>query len=145
MAVIKYLYNWSRLVKMAKKRLSDKEFWTILRENAGLYARTARAIQREYGMGYTRQAVRDRASKKPEMLADIFEENIDLAEEGLHSLMRSKNERVRQKAIEFYLKTRGKERGYVVQVNSDITSGGEVLDFKHFLMTSSIIEDGDEN
>lgn len=98
---------------MAKRRLSDKEFWTILRVNAGLYSRTARAITKEYGMSYTRQAVKDRAERQPVRLLDILEENLDVAEESLQSLLRSKNENVRFRAAEFYLKTKGKERGYV--------------------------------
>lgn len=98
---------------MVKKRLSDKEFWSILRENAGLYARTARAISKVFGMSYTRQSVKERAEKKPDLLNDILEENFDIAEEGLHSLMRSKNENIRFRAVEFFLKTKGKERGYI--------------------------------
>lgn len=97
---------------MTKKRLTNKEFWTILRENAGLYARTARAIEKQFGISYSRQAVKDRAEKKPELLADILEENIDVAEEGLHSLMRSKTEKIRLQAIQLFLKTKGKDRGY---------------------------------
>ncbi len=103
----------SKLVKMKKKRLSDKEFWTILRKNAGIYARTARAIFNEYGIEYSRQAVRDRAMKKPELLQDIVEESLDIAEESLRSLMLSKNERIRFNAVEFFLRTKGRERGYV--------------------------------
>ena len=97
---------------MAKYRLTNKEFWSILRENAGLYARTARAIEKQFGMSYSRQAVKDRAEKNPEMLADILEENLDIAEEGLHSLMRSKTEKIRFNAIQLFLKTKGKNRGY---------------------------------
>lgn len=98
---------------MAKnKKLSDKEFWAILRKNAGLYARTARAITAEYGMPYSRQAVRDRAESKPELLKDILEEGVDIAEEGLHELMRSILPNIRLKAIELFLKSKGKDRGY---------------------------------
>lgn len=103
----------SKLVKMKKKRLSDKEFWAILRKNAGIYARTARAILDKYDIEYSRQAVRDRALKKPELLQDITEESLDVAEESLRSLMLSKNERVRFNAVEFFLRTKGRERGYV--------------------------------
>lgn len=95
------------------RKISDKEFLTILRENAGLYARTAKAIERQFGVPYTRQAVRDRADKFPEEYADILEENVDVAEDGLHSLMQSGNENVKLRAIELYLKTRGKQRGYI--------------------------------
>lgn len=129
---------------MAKKRLSDKEFWTMLRENAGLYARTARAIEKEFGVRITRQSVRERAEKKPELLADIIEENLDIAEEGQHTLMRSKNENVRQKAIEFYLKTKGKSRGYIVQVNSDVTSNGNTIGFGDFLMNVATVDEEEE-
>jgi len=98
---------------MGRKHLiSDKEFLAILRENAGLFARTAKAIEKQFKMSYSRQAVRDRALKHPDELMDIKEQNIDVAEEGLHSLMRSKDERIRLRAVEIFLKTQGKERGY---------------------------------
>jgi len=35
-----------------------------------------------------------------------------LAEEGLHSLMRSKNERIKLDSTKFYLERKGKDRGY---------------------------------
>lgn len=92
--------------------LTDHEFLHILRENAGLYARTARAIEKKYGMNMTRQAIKIRAGKFTEEVLDIREENLDIAEESLHSLMRSKNEKIRLQAVTIYLKTVGKGRGY---------------------------------
>jgi len=106
------------------KRISDKEFFTILRENAGLFSRTARAIKKQFKIDYSRQAVRDRALKQPEILEDIKEDNIDLAEEGLHSLMRSKNENIKLRSIEMYLKTQGKKRGYIEK--QEIEHSGEL-------------------
>ncbi len=106
---------------MKKIRLSEKEFWAILRKNAGIYARTARAISDKYGIEYSRQAVRDRALKKPELYEDIIEESLDIAEESLRSLMLSKNERVRFNAVEFFLRTKGRERGYVEKSVNEIT------------------------
>jgi len=109
----------SLIVKLAKnKKISDKEFLTILRENAGLFARTATAIQGQFDIEYSRQAVRTRALNFPEELDDIEEENIDVAEEGLHSLMQSENERMKLKAIEIFLKTKGKKRGYSTKVET---------------------------
>jgi len=102
------------------KKLTDPQFWAILREGAGIYAFTVRLIKKEYGIDISRQAVRDRALKKPDLLKDIKEENIDVAEEGLHSLMRSKNEAVRLKAVQLFLKTQGIERGYVERQEVDI-------------------------
>lgn len=106
---------------MEKKRLSDREFWAILRKDAGIYARAARTISNKYGIEYTRQAVRDRALKKPDLYKDIIEESLDIAEESLHSLMLSKNERIRFNAVEFLLRTKGRERGYVEKSINEIT------------------------
>ena len=95
------------------KKISDEQFLSVLRENGGLFARTARAIEKQFNIKYSRQAVRDKADNFPEELLDIAEENLDIAEEGLLSIMRSKNEQVRLRAIELYLKTKGKKRGYI--------------------------------
>ena len=95
------------------RKITDEQFLSLLRENGGLFARTARAIKKQFGIEYSRQAVRDRAGKFPEELMDIAEENLDIAEEGLLSIMRSSNEQTKLRAIELYLKTKGKKRGYV--------------------------------
>ena len=95
-----------------RRKISDIEFLNILRENGGLFARTAKAIQAKFAIKYSRQAVRDRAKKFRDELNDIEEENLDVAEEGLHILMICSDSRVRLKAIEFYLKNKGKKRGY---------------------------------
>lgn len=108
-------------------KLTDSQFFAILRENGALYARTARAIKKEFNITITRQAVRQRAENNPEELADILDENIDVAEEGLFSLMRSKNESVRLKAVELFLKTKGKKRGYVERSEIDHTTLGKSL------------------
>lgn len=105
-------------------KLTDKQFWTILRKNAGLYARTARAIEKEWGIDYTRQAVKLRAERQPDRLADILEETVDLAEEGLHDLMRNPLPNIRLKAIELYLKSKGSNRGY--HQKEAVSHSGEV-------------------
>ncbi len=100
--------------KVKKKTyLSEKEFWRIVRANGGLFARTAKAIESEFKMTYTRHAVRDRANKKPELLADIEDENGDIAEGVLFDLLESEDERIKADIAKFYLKTKGKNRGYV--------------------------------
>src|SRR6188768_254468 len=98
---------------MAEIQLSDEEFFKILRENAGLFARTAKAITETYGINYSRQAARERALKQPEVLADIEDESLDLAEGGMNDLMKSLDEDVKFKSCQFMLKTKGKKRGYV--------------------------------
>jgi len=105
-------------------KLSNDEFWAGLRESAGLYARAVRLFKKEYGVEISRVAVRDRAMKDSDQLQDIREQNLDIAEEGLHSLMRTKNENVKLRAIDLFLKTQGKGRGYVekqeLEINEDM-------------------------
>lgn len=107
-------------------KLSDAEFIAFLRENAGIYARTVRAINAQYPeMGYTRQAVRARAENLKGDLSDIYEQNVDIAEEGLHSLMRSKNQNIQLRAIELFLRAKARGRGYGDRL--DLTSGDKPL------------------
>jgi len=110
-------------------KISDAQFLSILRENAGLFARTAKAIKSKFNIEYSRQAVRDRAERFKSELEDIYEENLDIAEEGLHTLMRSKNENVKLRAIELYLKTKGKKRGYQekIEMETNITGLREIV------------------
>ena len=104
------------------KKLSEKEFLAILRENGGLFARTAKAIEDKYECTYTRQAVRDRAEKHPKELEDIEDEMLDIAEGELHKMIKEeKSSRIRLRAVELYLKTKGKKRGYVERIeNKDV-------------------------
>ena len=102
------------------RKISDEQFLSVLRENAGLYARTAKAIKKQFNINYSRQAVRARAKHFPDELADIEEENLDIAEEGLLTLMRTASENTRIRAIEIYLKTKGKKRGYIEKNEMDI-------------------------
>ena len=106
---------------MAEFHLTDDEFFQILRDNAGLYARTAKAVTETYGIPYSRQAVRERALKQPEILTDIEEEGLDLAEGGMRDLMISHNEDIKFKSCQFVLKTKGKKRGYVERTEVDVS------------------------
>lgn len=108
------------------KKVAENQFWAMLRKNAGLYARTARAIEKEFGVSISRQAVRERAEANPELLRDILEETVDIAEEGLHDLMRSGVPNVRLRAIELYLKSKGKTRGYYEKNETAHNHNGEV-------------------
>jgi hypothetical protein len=62
-------------------KLTDEEFDRIYRENFGLCALTAKAIEMKYGIKYSRQAVRQRAEKytqkeKDAMIDDLFDVSI---------------------------------------------------------------------
>jgi len=86
---------------MGDIRLTDDEFYNILRENNGLYSRTAKAIESRYQIDYTRQAVYDRASKQPEVLQEIREGRVDKAEQVHDDLLDDPDPRIRKDAAQF--------------------------------------------
>lgn len=102
-------------------KISDEQFLSALRESAGLCTQTAKLIKKLYGIDYTRQAVHDRAKKHPDEVKDIKEQIKDRAENGLLSLFESENEQVRLKALELYLKTQARDRGYVQKQEFGLT------------------------
>jgi len=108
-------------------KISDEQFLSILRESAGIFGRTAREISKKFKIKYTRQSVRERAENFLNELTDIREENLDIAEEGLHSLMQSKNENIKLRALEIFLKTQGKKRGYNEKQEVDVTTRGDKI------------------
>jgi hypothetical protein len=116
---------------MADIKLPDEAFLAILRENGGLYARTAKAIEEQYGTKYSRQAVRQRALDHPDEIKDIDEEVADSAEEGLQTLMKDTDARIKIDAIKFYLKTKAKHRGYIERQEFTGKDGEPILGFNY--------------
>ncbi len=62
-------------------KLTDEEFDEIYKENFGLCALTAKAIEKKYDIKYSRQAVRERSEKytqkeKDDMIDDLFDVSI---------------------------------------------------------------------
>ena len=119
----------NNLTKLDTMKVSDVEFWSALRKNKALYSRTARALELKYNITYSRQAVKERAEKDLDQLNDIVEENLDVAEEVHHNLMMSKDEKIQIKASQFYLKNKGKGRGYIEKQQIEIN---EPKPFKWF-------------
>jgi len=57
-------------------KLTDEEFDEIFRENFGLCALTAKAIEKKYGIKYSRQAVRQRAEKYTQKEVDAMRDDL---------------------------------------------------------------------
>jgi len=99
-------------------KLSRKKFIEYLRKNSGLYAQTAAHIQKDLGIHLTRQAVRKRALNLPsDILIEIEERNLDIAEGTIIDLMTSDNDAIRLKAVEYYLNQKGRSRGFTKDPN----------------------------
>lgn len=116
---------------MAEIKLSDEQFFAILRENAGLFAKTAHAIKAAHGIDFTRQAVRQRALDHKDILDDIDDEAGDAAEDGMLTLSKSIDEKIRFQACQFLLRTRWKKRGYVERQEITGPDGKNVINELH--------------
>jgi hypothetical protein len=99
--------------KPQNRKLSDVEFWEGLRASGGLFARAVRYFKEKFNVEITRQSVKIRADKNPELLRDIEEECKDIAEETLQHFIRAeKDKKLKLDATKFYLSTKAKDRGY---------------------------------
>ena len=88
-----------------KKQITNKQLIKALYKCGGLYSHAARQL------GISRQAIYNRIHNDPqigEVYEDACEEMLDLMENELIKLGKKGN----LKAIVFYLKTKGKKRGY---------------------------------
>ena len=88
-----------------KKKITNEQLIETLYKNGGLYAHAAKQL------GISKQAIHKRIKNDPqiaEAYEDACEETLDLAEHELIKLIKAGNIR----AIIFYLKMKGKKRGY---------------------------------
>jgi hypothetical protein len=105
------------------RKLSNEDFWEGLRACGGLFARAVRYFKEKHKVEITRQAVFIRAKQNPELLADIEEENKDIAEEILKNILLSeKDKKLQLDAAKFYLLTKAKDRGYTKESEKGETS-----------------------
>jgi len=85
-------------------KLTDEEFLAVLEENNGLYAQTARAIQRKYGIPFTRQSVRERAITYSNEKFNIQESVIEEAKGTIYEAVKqNENLKLKYKAASFLL------------------------------------------
>ena len=112
---------------MGNQKVPQKAFDKILADNHGLFAQTAKAVEKMFGITYTRQAVEVRAKKKPELLEQIRESWMDIAEANHVNFMLSKTTSVKQRATEFHLKHQGKHRGWTERTEVDNVTPSVVI------------------
>ncbi len=103
---------------MGIKKVSDNEFWEELRIQKGGFASTARALEKKYDVEYTRQAVEHRAKKDLDRLRSVKETITELVENIHFGLMMSEDEKIKIKAVQFYLRAKG---GYTDVTTIEVT------------------------
>ena len=60
------------------------------------------------------------------MIMLLMRSGIDIAEEGLQQLIRTGTPSVKLRAIELFLKTRGKKRGYVERQETEFVGNSKI-------------------
>jgi predicted DNA-binding protein (UPF0278 family) len=102
-----------------ERKITAVEFLAFLRNNGGVYSRTARAITEHLkkitgdpDATYSRQAVKYRAELLSEdVLDDIEDETWDLVAGGLHDALKSDDQGIKLKAVHLGMKYLGHKYG----------------------------------
>jgi len=107
-----------------KPKLKLQHVEDALRQAGGILSTAAKILETAYG-SCTPRTVRNYVKRHPR-LAEVIEEtvelNLDTAESQLMSLIANGN----LGAVIFYLKTKGKARGYVERVEATGSGGGPI-------------------
>ena len=92
-------------------KITDRQLIDAIRKNAGIVSGIMDTLRDDYGVNITRDAIykRKQASKRiAEAFAEAEESVLDAAESNIISYIRSGN----LKATMFYLRLKGRKRGY---------------------------------
>ncbi len=93
-------------------KLTDEQFVAIYTENGGLPSKTAKAIEAKYKIKFSRQAVRERAKKFPDIVFECRDELVEMAEDNLRHLLNCDDLEVKRKTTIYVLNTLGRASGY---------------------------------
>jgi predicted DNA-binding protein YlxM (UPF0122 family) len=122
-------------------RFTDDQIIEALEENYSLVSLAARAL------GCSRQAIYDAMDRSPKVLSayrSTTEENLDLAESKLIKLFSEEKFEEHKDffpALRFFLRTKGRERGYGDRVRHDVVDASKMEAFVNEL--ESAINDAD--
>lgn len=108
-------------------KVTQHQFEEAIRKTGGLYSATVNYIKKKWKVDITRQSVKERAEKNPELLQEVRESAKDKAESVVFELMGAKNDAIKFKSATYYLDRLGTDRGYVVKSAIDHTSKGESI------------------
>ena len=92
-------------------KVTEEQLIDAIKKNAGIVADVVKSLHKEYGIDITRDAIYKRKESNPAIAAAFDEaedEMLDIAESKLIKAIK----RGEMKPIMFYLRTKGKRRGY---------------------------------
>ena len=108
-------------------KVTQHQFEEAIRKTGGLYSASVNYIKKKWRIDITRQSVKERAEKNPELLQEVREAAKDKAESVVFDCMSDKNSTVKFKAATYYLDRLGADRGYLIKNHLDHTSNGESM------------------
>lgn len=106
-----------------KEILKPAQVIAALQASAGIYSHAAAKL------GCAPNTVKNyvhRHKRVRKALDEILERNVDLAETQLLRMIRDQEHRGHVAAVIFYLKTKGRDRGYIERTENAVLPGGEV-------------------
>lgn len=126
-------------------KVTDEQFWAAMEEAGGICSKAAKIIEKEFDVTFSRQAAHKRAKEDPERHMMIREKIVDIAEEGLLSLLQSEDEKVKAQMAKFALSTLGKHRGFVEKQEVDHTTGGKPFEINIVSYSPSQTDDSTDD
>lgn len=100
------------------KKVSSMQILEALRRTGGNQTLAAKELEKQLGISISRSTISKRIAKEKKLAAAVAEieaETVDMAESQLMKGIQSGN----MTAIIFYLKTKGKQRGYSERIETD--------------------------
>jgi len=94
-----------------KNKVSDKQIIEALKATHGFQSQACKLLERQLNISFTTSAMSKRISASEEIksaLSEMLTADLDYAENKMWELIKNGN----VAALLFYLKTKGKERGY---------------------------------
>lgn len=94
-----------------KSKVSDKQIIEALKATHGFQSQACKLLERQLNISFTTSAMSKRISASKEIksaLTEMLTADLDYAENKMWELIKNGN----VAAVLFYLKTKGKERGY---------------------------------
>ena len=93
------------------KKVTDRQLIDAIKKNGGIVAAVVKSLRKEYGIDVTRDAIYKRRETNA-AVAEAFEEAEDEMLDIAESFLLASIKRGEMKPIMFYLRTKGKRRGY---------------------------------
>ncbi len=124
-----------------RKPLKQEDIIAALHATGGIVVRAAKRL------GVAANTLRARIDGSEALTREreaIIENTIDLAEDGLLTILKRRSHRDHFKAVQFYLRTLGRSRGYSDQVDLNVTGDNKPKVIVYVPQKAELPDDGSD-